>query len=490
MERGQRRARVSSPRRGGVRTHRPTRLAHVPHVIASLVSGGRKGEVRRSLVSGAASGYNAAQPMRYPTIDPQLFINNRERLRRLLPPGSLAVVNANDVLPTNADGTLPLRANSDLFYLTGVGQEESILVLFPDAHDEKHRELLFLRQPVPELETWEGHKLSKEEARKITGVERIHWLGEFPKLFHRLMCEAERVYLNSNEHKRAVVEVETREARFVADTLRRYPLHDYQRLARLMHQLRIVKSDLEVDLIRQAAALTGKGFRRVLRFTKPGVNETEIEAEFAHEFIRAGGGFAYTPIIASGANACVLHYIENCAPCRKGDLLLLDVAAARANYNSDLTRTIPVSGCFTRRQRQVYEAVLRVLRLQIAGLTPGKLPKVWQEEAEQHIKRELVGLGLITMRDIKRQEPDSPALKKYFMHGVGHPIGLDVHDVGFTTEPIQAGWVMTVEPGIYIREEKLAVRLENTVLVTEDGVEDLMADIPLEADEIEKLMKR
>jgi len=428
--------------------------------------------------------------MRYSPIDPQLFANNRERLRRLLLPNSLAVVNANDVLPTNADGTLPLRPNADLFYLTGIEQEESIFVLYPDAHDPKHRELLFVRQPVEELTIWEGHKLSKQEARQLSGIQHVHWIGEFPKLFHRLMCEAEHVYLNANEHKRAVIEVETREARFVADTRRRYPLHDYQRLARLLHTLRITKSDLEVELIREASALTEQGFRRVLRFLRPGVNETEIEAEFAHEFIRAGGGFAYTPIIASGANACVLHYIENCAECRPGELLLLDVAASRANYNSDLTRTIPVSGRFTRRQRQVYDAVLRVLRAQIAGLTPGKLPRQWQEEAEAHIEKELVDLKLLKPRDLKRQASGTPAFKRYFMHGVGHPIGLDVHDVGFTTEPIQPGWVMTVEPGIYIPEEKLAVRLENTVVVTEDGVDDLMASIPLEAGEIEQLMQR
>ncbi len=428
--------------------------------------------------------------MRYAKIDPQLFTTNRERLRQLMLPNSLAVVNANDVLPTNADGSLALRVNSDLFHLTGVEQEQSLLLVYPNAHEEKHREILFLREPVPELETWEGHKLSKGEARTLGGVEQIMWLGEFPRLFHRLMCECEHVYLNSNEHKRAVVEVETREARFVADTLKRYPLHDYQRLARLLHQIRVVKSDHEVEAIRKASGLTRKGFRRVLRFVKPGVSETQVEAEFAHEFIRAGGGFAYTPIIASGLNACGLHYIENSAECRKGELLLLDVGASYANYNSDMTRTIPVGGRYTRRQKQVYNAVLRVFRQEVKNLTPGKLAKDWQKEAEQLIEQELVGLGLLSMRDIKRQNPDSPAYKKYFMHGVGHPIGLDVHDVGFTTEPFQPGWVMTVEPGIYIREEGFAVRIENTVLITENGVVDLMGDIPIEADEIEELMNR
>jgi len=286
------------------------------------------------------------------------------------------------------------------------------------------------------------------------------------------------------------VEVETREARFVAETQRRYPLHDYQRLARLMHRLRIVKSAPELELIRKACAITEKGFRRVLKFVKPGINECEIEAEFAHEFIRNRGSFAYLPIIASGRNALALHYIANSAECRKGDLLLLDVAAGYANYNSDMTRTIPVSGRFTRRQRQVYNAVLRVLRQCIQGLVPGKKPKDWQKEAEQMIEKELVDLGLLTTRQIKKQDPDNPAFKEYFMHGVGHPLGLDVHDLGFTTEPIQPGWVMTVEPAIYIRKEGFAIRLENDVLVTENGPIDLMATIPIGPDEIEQLMNR
>ncbi|MBI4659970.1 MAG: aminopeptidase P N-terminal domain-containing protein [Verrucomicrobia bacterium] len=428
--------------------------------------------------------------MRHAPIDPQLFKANRQRLKKLMLPNSLAVVNANDVLPTNADGTHRLCPNSDLFYLTGVEQEESILLLAPDADDDEQREILFLRETNEHLATWEGHKLTKEEARKVSGIDRVLWLSEFRPLFHRLMCECEHVYLNSNEHKRAVVEVETREARFAGDTMRRYPLHDYHRLARLMHRLRIVKSEGEVGLIRKASAITGAGFRRVLRFVRPRVNELEIEAEFAHEFIRRGGGFAYTPIIASGANACVLHYIQNDRVCRKGDLVLLDVAAGYANYNSDLTRTIPVSGRFNRRQRQVYNAVLRVLRQSIKGLAPGKKPKQWQKEGEEMIEKELVDLGLLTMRAIKRQDPENPAFRKYFMHGLGHPLGLDVHDVGFTTEPIRSGWVMTVEPAIYIKEEGLAVRLENDVLVTEKGPVDLMENIPIEAEEIEELMGR
>jgi Xaa-Pro aminopeptidase len=405
-------------------------------------------------------------------------------------PNSLAVVNANDIMPTNADGSLRMVVNADLFYLTGIEQEESRLLLYPDAHLEEFREILFIREPTPLMEIWEGRKLTRETAQKLSGVKRVEWLSDFDPVFHRVMCEAEHVYLNSNEHKRAVIRVQTREARFVTNTVDRYPLHDYHRLARLMHRLRAVKSNEELELIRTACALTAKGFKRVLKFVRPGVNETEIEAEFAHEFIRGRGAFAYTPIIASGVNACALHYIENAATCRKGELLLLDVAAQYANYTSDLTRTIPVSGRFTRRQKQVYNAVLRVFRQCVKNLQPGKLLKDWQKEAEHLVEGELVNLGLLSLRDIKSQEPDDPALKEYFMHGVGHPIGLDVHDVGHVVEPLQAGWVLTVEPAIYIPEEGFAVRIENTVALGEKGAVDLMEDIPIEAEEIEAAMKR
>lgn len=427
--------------------------------------------------------------MRYEPINTELFVSNRKRLKHLLPPHSLAIVNANDVLPTNADGTLAGVPNSDLFYLTGIGQEQTILLIYPDAEEEKHHELLFLREPTAENELWEGHKLTKAEARAISGIQNVHWLSEFPRLFHHLICECNQIYLNSNEHKRAVIEVESRDFRFIAETRRRYPLHDYRRLAPLMHQLRAVKSEIEVALIRSACDITAKGFLRVLKFAKPGVKEMEIEAEYAHEFIRHGSRFAYLPIIATGVNACCLHYVANSAVCGKDDLLLLDVGAAYANYNADLTRTIPVGGRFTRRQKQVYDAVLRVLRQCVKALTPGKKTKDWQKEAEQFLEKELVDLGLLNLKQIKKQDPENPALKKYCMHRVGHPLGLDVHDVDPAIQPMQAGWVMTVEPGIYLREEGFAIRLENNVLLTENGPVDLMAHIPIEAAEIEELME-
>ena len=428
--------------------------------------------------------------MRHAPIDSKLFIENRERLKKLLLPKSLAIVNANDVLPTNADGSLPLHPNSDLFHLTGIEQEESILLLAPDAHEPKHREILFLREPNEHLKIWEGHKHSKDEAAKISGIKQVKWLAEFPVLFRQIMCELEHVYLNSNEHKRAVVEVETRDARFARECQAKFPLHTYHRLARLLHQIRVVKSDAEIALLQQAVDITEQGFRRLLKFVKPGVMEYEVEAELIHEFVRNRAKFAYNPIIASGANACVLHYNQNNQPCRKGDLLLLDVAASYANYNADLTRTIPVSGRFTRRQKAVYNAVLRVMRASIKGATVGKLARDWLKESQAMMNEELLALGLLKKSDIKQQTEDEPACRKYFMHGLGHPLGLDVHDVGFTTEPFAPGWVLTVEPGIYLPKEGFGVRLENDIVVTPNGPVDLMAGTPVEVGEIEDLMAR
>jgi Xaa-Pro aminopeptidase len=418
-----------------------------------------------------------------------LFTLNRERLVKLLPPRSLAVLNANDIMPTNADGAMGHLQNADLFYLTGVHQEETILLLAPEAFDPNHREILFVRQPSEHLAIWEGHKLTKEQATAISGIKNVKWLTDFPVLFRQIICELQHVFLNSNEHQRADVTVETRTARFVRQCREQFPLHHYERLAPLMHALRAVKSPHEIDAIKAACDLTGRGFRRVCQFVQPGVNETEVEAEFAHEFIRHKGQFAYPPIIAAGANNNILHYNQNDQPCRKGDLLLLDVAAGLGNYMSDLTRTIPVSGKFTRRQKQVYQAVLRIFRAQVAACVPGKTTKDLRLECEERTAKECVDLGLLKLADLKKQKPDEPAVKKFFMHGVSHPIGLDVHDVTYNHFQLAPGWVVTVEPAIYLPDEGFGVRLENTVLVTENGPLDLMADIPIEADEIEMLMK-
>lgn len=419
-----------------------------------------------------------------------LFTSNRERLVKKLLPRSVAVLNANDIMPTNADGTMGHLQNADLFYLTGVHQEETVLLLAPEAFDPNHREVLFVRQGNEHLATWEGHKLTQEQATAISGIRNVKWLTEFPGIFRQVMCEMENVYLNANEHQRADTAVESRDARFVRDCVARFPLHHYQRLAPLMHQLRIIKSADEIAAIQAACDLTGRGFARVCKFLKPGVNETEVEAELAHEFIRHKGEFAYPPIIAGGANNNILHYTQNDQPCRKGELLLLDVAAGLGNYLSDLTRTIPVDGKFTRRQRQVYNAVLRVFRAQVAACVPGKTTRDLRLECEERIAKECVDLGVLKMSEIKKQKPDEPAVRRFFMHGVSHPIGLDVHDVTYNHYRLAPGWVVSVEPGIYLKAEGFGVRLENTIVVTEDGQRDLMAGIPIEADEIERLMRR
>jgi Xaa-Pro aminopeptidase len=427
--------------------------------------------------------------MRYQPAPADLFVENRRRLAAELPPRSLVILHANDVLPTNADGSLGFVQNSDLYYLSGIDQEETILMLFPDAPDPKHREILFVRETSEYIAVWEGEKLNKVQATDRSGIQNVMWTQEFETLFRLLMCQADAVFLNSNEHARATIPTETREMRFTKRCMAEYPLHDYRRLAQLMHGLRVVKSDAEITLLNEAIRITDDGFRRLLKFVKPGVHEFEIEAELIHEFIRQRGrGFAYTPIIATGANACVLHYVTNHCQCQDGEMLLLDVAANYGNYNADLTRTIPVNGRFTPRQRAVYEAVLRVFRACCQMLKPGVIIREYQEEVGKLMEAELIGLGLLDKDEVAKQDPDKPLYKKYFMHGTSHPLGIDVHDVGHMWKPVQAGMVFTVEPGIYIREEKLGVRLENNILIGEDGNIDLMAGIPIEPDEIEALM--
>ncbi len=428
--------------------------------------------------------------MRHKPINNKLFVQNRQRLAELMAPKSLAVLNANDVLPTNADGTLPMQPNADLFYQSGIEQEESILLLFPDAADNQHREILFLRQPNEHLQIWEGYKHTKADARKISGIKNIHWISEFPVMFRSLMCEAESAYLNSNEYKRAKVEVETRDRRFIRQCRDDFPLHTYRRLAPLLHQLRAVKMDLEIEMLKEAIDITAKGFQRVLRFVKPGVTEYEIEAELAREYIKRRGKFAYPPIIATGKNNCVLHYLQNDQVCRRGQLLLMDVASSYANYNADLTRTIPVNGKFNRRQKQVYNAVLRVLHAGVQNATVGKLHREWTKEAQAHMNDELLKLGLLKPSQVKKQDPNNPACRKYFMHGLGHPLGLDVHDVGDTNSHFAPGTVLTVEPGIYLPDEGFGIRLEDDIVVTEDGPVNLMSKIPIETDEIESIMNR
>lgn len=429
--------------------------------------------------------------MKYTPANPQLYIENRQRFAKKLKPNSLAVFNSNDIMPTSADGTMMFIQNTDIFYLSGIDQEESILVIFPDAKDESNREILFLKETNEHIAVWEGHKYTKQEATATSGIKKIYWMKDFFTVFNALMSQAEYVYLNTNEHTRAFVEVETRDARFVKFCKERYPLHNYQRSAPIMHELRAIKSKYEVETMQQACNITEKGFRRLLGFVKPGVMEYEIEAELIHEFIRnRSRGFAYGPIIASGASACVLHYTENNKECKAGDVILLDVAAEYGNYASDLTRCIPISGKYTQRQKEVYNAVLRVMRAAIKMLVVGNNFANYNRAVGKLMEEELIGLGLLKANEVANQNPEMPLYKKYFMHGTSHFLGLDVHDVGSFHRTFEAGMVFTCEPGIYIPEEGLGIRLEDDILITESGPVNLMANIPIEADEIEKLMAR
>lgn len=431
--------------------------------------------------------------MRHEPIGKELFISNRKRLTKKVKPGSLVVFNANDIMPSNADGTLGYIQNSDLYYLSGIHQEESMVVICPDFPDKKYREVLFLREPNELMEKWEGHKLTKKEATAISGIETVVWVSGFEKLFHHMMTMGgvDNVYLNTNEHYRSEVVVQSRDARFIEWCQRTYPLHRYRRIAPIMSELRRVKQPREIELMQRACDITECGFRRVLNYVRPGVMEYEIEAEFIHEFKRLGSkGFAYTPIIASGSNNVILHYVENSQQCHAGDLLLLDVAAEYANYNSDLTRTIPVSGKFTRRQKEVYNAVLRIHRQAMKLLRPDVVYFDYQKEIEKLMEAELLKLKLIDKTDIKKQSPENPAFRKYFYHGTSHMLGLDVHDVGNMHDKVQVGSVWTIEPGIYIKEEKFGIRLENNVVIGKNKNHDLMSNIPIEAEEIEEIMNK
>lgn len=429
--------------------------------------------------------------MRHDPVDPQLFVRNRERLRALLKPRSIVIVLSNDILPTNADGVLPLHQNADLYHLSGVAQEDTVLVMMPDAADEREREILFVKETSEEIAIWDGEKLGKEQAREATGIGRVEWSHLFDSWLHRLVPQVDHIYLTTNEHLRASVAVETANDRFIKRCQERYPLHRYERLAPLMHRLRMIKDPEELKFIDKACDITEAGFRRVLEFIKPGVGEWEIEAELLHEFVRRGSrGFAYNPIIGSGKNACVLHYLENDCVCREGEMVLMDVAAEYGGWASDMTRTVPVSGRFSERQRAVYDSVLRVLRGANEILRPGNTPREYQEQVVELMEAELVNLGLISAREAREQGKDKPLVKKYFMHGTSHHLGLDVHDVSPPHEPFAEGMVFTIEPGIYIREEKLGVRLENDVVIGSGGNTDLMDSIPIEPDEIEELMNR
>ncbi len=430
--------------------------------------------------------------MKYHPISNALFIKNRAKFTAQMKSSSIAVFNSNDIYPISADSTMPFQQHRDIFYLSGVDQEESILVLFPDAPYEHQKEILFLKETNEHIAIWEGEKLTKDRAFEVSGIKTVYWLQDFKKILFELMTYSETIYINTNEHYRQSVETETREARFVKWWKEQYPGHNVAKSNPILQRLRSVKEQEEIDLIQNACNITEKGFRRLLSFVKPDVTEYEIEAELLHEFIRnRSKGFAYTPIIASGKNANVLHYIENNQPCKSGDLILLDIAAEYSNYSSDLSRTIPVSGKYNDRQKAVYNAVLRVKNEATKLLVPGALWKEYHKEVGKLMTSELLGLGLIDKADVQNENPEWPAYKKYFMHGTSHHMGLDTHDYGLLHEPIKANMVFTVEPGIYIPAEGFGIRLEDDVVVQEHGEPfNLMGNIPIEIAEIENLMNR
>ncbi|MFT5761666.1 MAG: Xaa-Pro aminopeptidase, partial [Polaribacter sp.] len=389
--------------------------------------------------------------MKYHLIDNQLFIKNRAKFAAQMKPNSIAVFNSNDLFTTGSDSTIPFYQHRDIFYLSGVDQEEAILLLFPNALDKKHREILFVTETNDHIAIWEGAKLNKPQATKTSGVETVYWLSDFDKVFFDLMTESETIYFNTNEHYRQSVQLESREDRFIKSVKDKFPAHNWAKSFPILQHIRGVKEPQELELLQAACNITEKGFKRILGFVKPGVMEYEIEAEFMHEFLRnRSKGFSYTPIIGSGYNACVLHYIENNQQCKDGDMILLDVGAEYANYSSDMTRSIPVNGRFTDRQKAVYNAVNKVKEEATKMLVPGTIWAEYHKEVGKIMTSELLGLGLIDKADVQNEDPNWPAYKKYFMHGTSHHIGLDTHDYGDLKKPMKANMVFTVEPGIYI----------------------------------------
>lgn len=427
---------------------------------------------------------------KYEQISSDLFIKNRQKFTKELKPKSIAVFNSNDIYPVSADSTLPFTQHRDIFYLSGIDQEESILVLFPDSYEEKHREILFLRETNEHIAIWEGAKLDKEQAFEVSGIKTVYWLQDFHKVLYKLLTEAENIYININEHYRAERTVETREDRFIKQLKNDYQAHTYLRSNPILQRLRSIKEPEEIALIQTACDITEKGFRRILSFTKPGVWEYEIEAEFAHEFLRnRSKGFAYTPIIGSGYSSNVLHYIQNNQQCKDGDILLLDVGAEYANYSSDMTRTIPVNGKFSERQKEIYNAVLNCKNEAEKLLVAGNNWYDYHQEMGKVYTSALLDLGLIDKADVQNENPDWPAYKKYMMHGTSHHMGLDTHDYGILSDKFVEGMVFTNEPGFYIPEENLGVRIEDDYVIQASGVpKNLMKNIPITVEEIESLM--
>ena len=428
--------------------------------------------------------------MRYIPLSSSFYRSNRARFMDAISQGGLAVFNSNDIYPISADSTMPFQQHRDIFYLSGIDQEESVLLLFPDAKNSNHREVLFVKKTNNHIAVWEGAKLSQKEATNISGIQTVLWTDDFNSLFNQLTKEAKSIYFNTNEHYRANIETQTREDRFIEWAKKKYPTHQHEKSNFILQRLRSLKHKEEICQIQQAINITEKGFRRVLDFVKPGVWEYEIEAEFVNEFIKnRSKGFAYSPIIASGRNSNVLHYTQNNSKCQSGDLILIDVGAEYGNYASDMTRTIPISGKFTPRQRRVYDAVRKIGEESMQLLVPGTLIKEYNQEVGKIMSSALIDLGLLDKKDLNIKDKKNPAYKKYYMHGTSHHLGLDTHDYGLIEEPIEPNMVLSVEPGIYIPEESFGIRIEEDVVVQEKGGPiNLTKNIPKDPDEIEFLM--
>ncbi len=419
-----------------------------------------------------------------------LFAKNREKLFAKLPENSLAIINSNDEMPRNGDQLFKFRQNSDLFYLTGINQPKTILLISPDNPNENFREILFTTQPTELFSTWYGHQADKNELISISGIKNIMWLEDFEITLKDLMINAENVFLSSNEYIKFIPDFPDRNHRFTLELKEKYPLHSYKRLAPILAGLRLIKEPEEIAAIQKACDITAKAFERVLKQTKPDIYEFQIEAEISYEFtVNAADAHAYYPIIASGENACTLHYIENRGICKNGDLLLMDFGCEINNYASDCSRTIPVNGKFTERQKACYQSVLTVYKEILTHFVVGNTIDNLNKETNRLIEKELVKLGLFSEADVIAQNIGTPLFKNYFMHGVSHFLGLDVHDVGSKQIQFQEGMILTCEPGIYIKEEKMGIRLENDILITKDGPVNLMKNIPMEIEEIEKIMQ-
>lgn len=429
--------------------------------------------------------------MKHLPLDPQIFIRNRQRFVKEMPAGSIAIVVSNDEVPSNGDANYTFRQNSDLYWLTGIWQEDSMLVLFPENPDPKFREVLVLVRPNELKEKWDGRRLRAAEAKAISGVETVIWLDSLDALLQTWVHLAETILLDTNENDRKASLLRTRDYRFVDEMKARYPLHQYGRVARIMRELRAVKTGEEIKVVQKAIDITQVAFERVMRFVKPGVMEYEVEAEILHSFIsQRAEGPAYNSIIAGGDRARTLHYVSNNNRCNDGELLLMDFGANYGGYCADLTRTIPVNGRFSKRQKEVYNACLHLHNYAKSLLKPGISIVAYTEKVGEEAGKQFLKIGLLSKADIKNQDRENPAFRKYLYHGISHHLGIDVHDLGTRTEPIKAGMLFTVEPGIYIEEEQMGIRIENNVWITRTGNKDLMKNIPITVEEIETFMKK